>query len=293
MDDLIHRFTFEGLAVRGALVQLDEVLSQTSQHANYPEVVQKLLGQTLCVSALMSSIIKYEGRMTVQVQGESALRLLLAQSTNKFGLRGMARFDDAKLKAVADGSFADLVGANARTLINIQADKQAKPWQGVIGTNYATVAEMFEAYFTQSEQLETRLFLFANEGRCAGLLLQQLPNETSDDPDGWERLNKLAETLKPEEALQLDVPEILKRLFHEETLRVYEPAPAFFNCNGCGERVEAMLRQVPRDELDSLVADSGQVEVTCEFCAKQFSYDAVDLNALLAANAVGASSSLQ
>ena len=292
MDDLIHRFTFEGLAVRGALVQLDEVFSQTSEHANYPDTIQRLLGQTLCVSALMSSIIKYEGRMTVQLQGQGALRLLLAQSTNQFGLRGMARFEEADFAAVAQASLADMVG-KGRTLINIQADKQAKPWQGVIDTNYPDLAAMFEAYFKQSEQLETRLFLFANNDRCAGLLLQQLPNENSDDPDGWERLTKLAETLKAEEALQLNVPEILKRLYHEETLRVYEPQPAFFNCNGCGERVEAMLRQVAREELDSLIAETGKVEVTCEFCAKQFSYDAVDLNALLASNAVGGSSSVQ
>jgi len=292
MDDLIHRFTFEGLAVRGALVQLGEVFSQTSEHANYPAEIQHLLGQTLCVSALMSSIIKYEGRMTVQLQGQGPLRLLLAQSTNKFGLRGMARFDAAEFAAVANAPLAEMVG-QGRTLINIQADKQAKPWQGVIDTNYPDLAAMFEAYFKQSEQLATRLFLFADNDRCAGLLLQQLPNENSDDPDGWERLTKLAETLKAEEALQLNVPEILKRLYHEETLRVYEPQPAFFNCNGCGERVEAMLRQVAREELDALVADTGKVEVTCEFCAKQFSYDAVDLNALLAANAVGGSSSLQ
>lgn len=292
MDDLIHRFTFEGLAVRGALVQLDEVFSQTSEHGNYPAEIQHLLGQTLCVSALMSSIIKYEGRMTVQLQGQGALRLLLAQSTNKFGLRGMARFDAAGFAAVAKAPLVEMMG-QGRTLINIQADKQAKPWQGVIDTNYPDLATMFEAYFKQSEQLETRLFLFANNDRCAGLLLQQLPNKNSDDPDGWERLTKLAETLKAEEALQLNVPEILKRLYHEETLRVYESQPAFFNCNGCGERVEAMLRQVAREELDALVADTGKVEVTCEFCAKQFSYDAVDLNALLAANAAGGSSSLQ
>lgn len=292
MDDLIHRFTFEGLAVRGALVQLDEVFSQTSEHAHYPLVVQQLLGQTLCVSALMSSIIKYQGRMTVQVQGSSAIRLLLGQSTNELGLRGMVRFDEKKLAALGDASFADLVGANGRTLINIQADKQAKPWQGVVGTNYPTLADMFEAYFKQSEQLETRLFLFANGERCAGLLLQQLPNEGSDDVDGWGRVTKLAETLKAEEALQLNVPEILKRLYHEETLRVYEPQPAFFNCNGCAERVETMLRGVARDELDSLVADTGKVEVTCEFCAKQFSYDAVDLSAVLSATAVNASSSV-
>lgn len=287
--DAIHRFTFEELAIRGALVQLQGVLKQTSEHAQYPADVQSLLGQALCASALMSSTIKYDGSLTLQVQGQGALRLLLAQSTNQYGLRGMARFDDP---LPADASFAQLTG-QGRTLINIQANKQARPWQGVIDTNYSTVAAMIQAYFVQSEQLDTQLTLFANETACFGLLLQKLPDENSDDADGWDRLTQLAQTLTEDEALSLPAAEIINRLFHEETVRIYEPKTASFSCNNCGERVEAMLRQVDRAELDQLVADTGKVEVTCEFCAKTFSYDAVDLAKVCDPTTVSASSRVQ
>jgi molecular chaperone Hsp33 len=287
--DAVHRFTFEELAVRGALVQLQDVFQKTSEHAQYPEAIQSLLGQALCASALMSSTIKYDGRLTLQVQGQGALRLLLAQSTNSYGLRGMARYD-GDLPAAA--SFAELTG-KGRTLINIQADKHAQPWQGVIDTQYPSVAAMIEAYFGQSEQLDTKLILFSKAEQCFGLLLQKLPNENSDDADGWDRVCQLAETLTAEEALSLEAAEIVNRLFHEEIVRVYEPHSAFFNCVGCADRVEAMLKQVDRAELDALVAETGQVEVTCEFCAKQFAYDAVDLASALASNAASASSRVQ
>lgn len=287
--DAIHRFTFEELAIRGALVQLEAVLQQTSEHAQYPESVQRLLGQALSASALMSSTIKYDGSLTLQVQGQGALRLLLAQSTNQYGLRGMARFDEP----LPDGSdFATLAG-QGRTLINIQAKKQARPWQGVIDTNYASVAEMIQAYFVQSEQLDTQLTLFANSSASFGLLLQKLPDENSDDADGWDRVTQLAQTLTEEEALSLPAAEIINRLFHEETLRIYEPAPATFSCNNCGDRVAAMLRQVDRAELDGLIAESGKVEVTCEFCAKTYSYDAVDLAKVCDPTAANASSRVQ
>ncbi len=287
--DAIHRFTFEELAIRGALVQLKAVLQQTSEHAQYPESVQRLLGQALSASALMSSTIKYDGSLTLQVQGQGALRLLLAQSTNQYGLRGMARFDEP----LPDGSdFATLAG-QGRTLINIQAKKQARPWQGVIDTNYASVAEMIQAYFVQSEQLDTQLTLFANSSASFGLLLQKLPDENSDDADGWDRVTQLAQTLTEEEALSLPAAEIINRLFHEETLRIYEPAPATFSCNNCGDRVAAMLRQVDRAELDGLIAESGKVEVTCEFCAKTYSYDAVDLAKVCDPTAANASSRVQ
>lgn len=289
LADAVHRFTFEDLAIRGALVQLSTVVEQTSKHADYPEQIQSLLGQVLCASALMSATIKYEGRLTLQVQGQGAIRLLLAQSTNAFGLRGMARFDE---ELPTDAEFSALLG-EGRTLINIQADKQNKPWQGVIDTQYATVAKMLEAYFKQSEQLETRLYLFSEGLKCFGLLLQQLPNESSDDSDGWDRVTQLAETLTQEEAISLSAAEIVNRLFHEETVRVYAPQDAFFNCNGCADRVETMLRKVERKELESLVADGGQVEVTCEFCAKQFAYDAVDLATICDPAAVNASSTVQ
>lgn len=289
--DAVQRFTFEDLAIRGALVQLQDVFQKSSEHGQYPATIQSLLGQALCASALMSSTIKYDGRLTLQVQGQGALRLLLAQSTNQYGLRGMARLsDDAKLPKDAD--LAALTG-QGRTLINIQADKQARPWQGVIGTQYASVAAMIEAYFVQSEQLDNKLMLFAKGNQACGLLLQKMPNENSDGADGWDRVCQLAGTLSEEEALSLSAAEVVNRLFHEETLRIYDSTAAFFNCQGCGERVEAMLRQVDRSELDQLVAETGQVEVTCEFCAKQFSYDAVDLATALSSTSASAPSRLQ
>lgn len=287
--DAIHRFSFEDLAIRGAIVQLSGVIASTTEHANYPPVAQKLLGQWLAASALMSSTIKYEGRLTLQVQGQGALRLLLAQSTNNYGLRGMLRYEG---ELPDSASFADLAGAG-RALINIQSDKTARPWQGVIDTQYPTVAAMLEAYFRQSEQLDTQLLLFANGDSACGLLLQKLPQQSTDDADAWDRVTQLASTLTEEEALTLPHADIVNRLFHEETLRVYPPDIAFFNCSGCADRVEAMLRQVDRSELEQLVADTGNIEVTCEFCAKQFSYDAVDLATALSGVSASTSSRLQ
>jgi len=277
-SDLIRRFIFEHSPVRGHLVHLDSAWTAIWEHHEYPPIVQQTLGEAIAACALIASTRKFDGTLTLQMQGPGPLHLLVAQCTHNFGVRGVARFKGE----VTPGSLEQMTGGGKLT-VTVEAADASSRYQGIVPLVGDRISDCLEAYFRDSEQLPTQLILVATAGVAAGMLLQRLPQPThvartlETDPDeDWNRIQHLASTLAGDELLKLSHAELLRRLFHEEDVRVFEGAPAFFRCRCSRERVAGVLESLGREEIRSIVAERGSVEVRCEFCNRAYRFDAVD-----------------
>jgi molecular chaperone Hsp33 len=272
--DQMHRFLFEGLGVRGELVRLGASWRAVRDNQDYPEQVAAQLGQGLVAVMLLSGTIKFKGSLILQVQSSGPLKVLVAQATDQRTLRGLARWQGE----VPDGGLPAVFG-EGRLVITAQAPNGER-YQGIVGLEGQGLADALGSYFQQSEQLATRLWLACDGEQATGLFLQRLPGEESEDEDGWERVAALAETVSDEELLQLPAEELLHRLFHEEQVRLFEPEPVSYRCGCSRARIEEALRAMGEAEVTELVKSEGEVRADCEFCGKDYRFDAVDVAAL-------------
>ena len=278
-NDFLHRFQLERAGVRGALVRLDESWQRIRANSDHGGMLAELLGQTVAASALFTSSIKFEGRLSIHLRESGALRLLFADCTHDGQLRGIARWDgDAPQSHVA-------LEPGARLAITIENSATESRYQGLVPVESGELATAFEGYFERSEQLPTRLVLAATDERCGGMLLQQIATTggaTPSDADGWNRAEHLLATLTPDELLDLPPEQVLLRLFHEEGVRLQPALPLAFGCSCSRERVGDMLRSLGREENDSVLAEQGSVAITCEFCNRQYVFDESDVEAVFA-----------
>lgn len=274
--DSLQRFIFEDLGIRGEWVRLDASWHTVLGHHSYPRAVQAQLGQALAAALLLSATIKFQGALILQAQGDGPLHTLVAQATHQKTLRGIARWHG---EVPTDAGLADIYGSG-RLVLTLQTEG-AEPYQGIVGLEGNSLADAIQAYFNQSEQLPTRLWLAADGERAAGLLLQEIPDQ-HEAGDGWNRVTLLADSLTDRELLLLPGEELLYRLFNEERLRLFEPEPVSFRCSCSRERIEASLRGLGREELEAVLREQGRLEVGCEFCNRRYHFDAVDVQALLA-----------
>lgn len=275
--DHLQRLLLERANVRCVIVHVDEIYRETLARAHYPKIVARLLGEALAVTALCSSGIKFDGRVSLQLRASSALKLLLADCTDAGGMRALARFDTGDVLAAS--GFAELVGGGVLTM-TVEPRAKGQAWQGMVPLSGDSLAEAMSAYFNQSEQLPTRLHLAVDEGRAAGLLVQRMPGPAEDE-EGWHHALQLLDTVKTEELLRTDAGTMLHRLFHEQERRLYPPRPLSFYCPCSRERVARVLRGLGADELESLLQEQGEVEASCEFCSQQYRFDRLDIARLL------------
>ncbi len=273
-QDCLRRFLFEELGVRGEWVRLQTSWQKAKQYQQLSAGVAEKLGQALASAVLLSATIKFEGAMILQAQGDGKLNTLVAQATHDRKVRGLAR-GDKKMQA---GSLTQMMGAG-RLVITVEP-KQGEPYQGIVDLEDNELAGVITRYFTQSEQLETKVWLFANETYAAGLFIQELPAQDSYEKD-WERICALANTVTQEEMLSLDCEEMLFRLFNEERVKVYEQETISFECGCTAEKIETALISLGRQELDEIFLERELIDVDCEFCGKKYSFDKVDVENLL------------
>jgi len=269
MSDSIRRFMFEGAPIRGEIVQLDATWRAVLERHEYPPLLQTLLGEMMAASALLSATLKFDGAMLMQVQGSGPLRLLVVECTSAGTLRATAKWDALPEQA----GFADLL-RDARCAITLIQPDGSQSYQGVVEVVGDNVAEMLMHYMRHSEQIETALTVAADGMRVGGLLLQRLP-ESADD-DRWDRVCMLASTVEAAELLGLAPLDVVRRLFHEEDVRLFEPQPLAFRCACSKARVESMLTMLGPEEVESVLAEQGRIEVTCEFCNRAYRFDPVD-----------------
>jgi molecular chaperone Hsp33 len=272
--DILQRFLFENASVRGELVHLNTSYLAIMEQHQYPPVIQRLLGETLAVVVLLSAIIKFKGRLTVQFQGKGKLKLLLAQCDDSFHFRGVAQWD-------ANLSEEDIPNAvNAGTLaIMIDPDTpNGKRYQGIVAWQGESLAQAVEGYFQSSEQLPTRLWLAVNEHGAAGLLLQVMPSEKPElHANTWEHLQYITDTITPQELLELDNQTLLRRLYSQEEMRIFDSLPVAFRCSCSVQRSENAILMLGREDIEEELQGKQSIVVTCEFCSKKYVFDRMDI----------------
>ncbi|NIR31875.1 MAG: Hsp33 family molecular chaperone HslO [Gammaproteobacteria bacterium] len=270
-----RRFVFEHSHVRGEVVHLDATWRAVLEREDYPPAVRDLLGEAMAAAALLASTVKLDGSLIIQFHSTGPVYLLVVECTAERTLRGLARWHEP-----LEGR-GGLLGTG-RVAITIDPGGDAERYQGIVELDGERPADAVEAYFRRSEQIDTRLWLAADGARAAGLLLQALPgHETS--PDAWSRAVHLAATVTERELLKLPVAALLKRLYHEDDLRLFDSEPLAFRCRCSRGRVEEVLRRFGYQEMRALLDERDEVEVTCEYCNQRYVFDPVDIERLFAA----------
>jgi molecular chaperone Hsp33 len=278
MSDTLQRFIFEHAPVRGELVQLSATWQAVTERHDYPPPLRRILGELMAAGALLAATLKFDGTLILQLHGSGPVRLIVVECAADHAMRATAKWDGD----IPDGDLRALLG-NGRFVINLVPESGSQSYQGIVDLDADSVAEALGHYMAASEQIDTRMWLACDDNRAAGLLIQKLPGPEAADADAWPRAGHLASTVQPQELLTLAPRDLLRRLFHEEDLRVFEPAPVFFRCSCTRERVTGMLRMLGLDEARSIIAERGEVEVHCEFCNRRYAFDPVDTEEIFAA----------
>jgi molecular chaperone Hsp33 len=270
----VQGFILEDAGIRGALVRLEETWRQVVAAHDYAPDVRGLLREGVAAAVLLASGLKVVPNVSLQLQGEGALKLLLIQCTDGVRVRGMASVKPALEPAA-------LLGAG-RLVVNLDTGKPNGFFQGIVPLTSATLDGCLESYFRQSEQLATRLILKSSDTRIAGLLLQVLPGHGERQADDvFEELAACAATVSTGELTSLAADELLPKLFAGHAIRVFRPRLIAHDCRCTPERLAGVLRMLGESELESLLAEQGHVELTCEFCNRAFRYTDGQVRAIL------------
>ncbi len=281
VTDSLQRFLFEGAPVRGEIAHLDATWRAVLERHEFPESLRSAMGELMAAAALLSATIKFTGSLIMQVQGTGPVKLIVVECTSEQTMRATAKWDGE----LPIGTFRELVG-NGRFVITIAPTDVKQTYQGIVALEGDSVAAVLEHYMATSEQLDTRLWLASDNQQAGGMLLQRLPGGGGSDPDAWNRAVKLSETVTAQELLKLPARQIIRRLYHEEDIRVFEARVVSFRCSCSRERVVNMLRLLGREEVKSILEERGAVEVNCEFCNRHYSFDPVDAEQVFAAEVV-------
>ncbi|MFC7521229.1 Hsp33 family molecular chaperone HslO [Xanthomonas populi] len=277
--DQLSRFLLPAAGVRGVHVRLTQAWHDIQGAAAYPPAARQLLGEAAVAAALFTGHTKVDGRLSVQLRGNQTLRTLFAECTAAGTLRGIVQLADgadapADLRELGDAALL------AVTIENPGLDpREPQRYQSLVGMQAPDLAEAFETYFHQSEQLPTRLLLTAGPEQAAGLLLQKLPGDEGDS-DGWTRIGALFDTLGAPELLSVASDDLLHRLFHEEEPQLLGSKPLSFGCYCSRERVASMLQSLGEEEARAAAEATGEVEVRCEFCGSEYHFPLTALDIL-------------
>lgn len=291
MSDRLLKFLFYDAPVRGEVVRLAEVWQQVIEHHDYPAPVLALLGQMTAAAALLAANIKFNGALSLQIEGDGPVRLLVVECQPDFRLRATAKLR-ADAPVPADATLRTLVNAQGQGRCAITLDPQDRqpgqqPYQGIVSLTGDSIAHALETYMRQSEQLDTRLWLAADTRAASGVLLQKLPAEggraaQARDTDAWDRTTTLAGTLTPPELLDNDTEQLVRKLFWQERLEHGAAFAPRFECRCSRGRIGRMLLSLGRGEVEDILREQDRVEVTCDFCNQVQSFDAVDVGQLFA-----------
>jgi molecular chaperone Hsp33 len=292
--DCLHRFLFEHYPIRGHIVHLDAAWRALLEHRQYPTAIRDTLGEAVAASVLLAATLKFDGTLSLQIQGQGPMHLMLAQCSSDLGVRAVARYREEP----TESGLLALSGAS-NLAVTLENEDLSQRYQGIVSLDSDRLATSLQGYFENSEQLPTRLWLHADENCVSGMLLQRLSDDTiagrqSGEPgsaarsldreaidDAWRRAQLMAETLKPTELRTLTDRQILQRVFAEDDVRMFESTPVFFRCRCSRERVIGMLRSLGAEEIRSILIERGNVEVRCDFCNRAYQFDPVDVEHIL------------
>jgi len=297
--DTLQKFIFDNAAVRGELVEISDTWREIQARHGYPKAVRTMLGEMVAACALLSANLKFNGSIVMQIHGDGPVRLLVAECDAELRMRATAKL--APDVDVADEAMlGELVNQHGKGRFVITLDPLEKmpgqqPYQGVVPLDGDDVATVIENYMLRSEQLDTRIWVAADDKVARGLLLQKLPRHSGaedqtrqaseeDDLETWNRAAALGQTLKREELLSTDISTLMHRLFWEETIRVFDPLHPQFHCTCNREKVGNMLKMLGQPEVETALAELGELGINCDFCGKHYSFDKVDCAQLFASD---------
>lgn len=266
LADKLQKFIFEDLPVKGSLVHLHASWKEICLHANPDEDFTRLFAETLCTSVLLTSNIKFRGSISLQIQSQGRLALVLGQCTHERRVRGVVR---------VRSEHAEEPLKNPVLSINLEPADGGQPYQGIVAFPGGDLAQAVEEYFQRSEQIDTRVWLAVGDQCCSGLMLQRLPGQAIEE-DAWQRITVLAGTVSDDELLSMEAGPILARLFREDAVRLFDPSPVKFGCQCSKQRVGDMLKGLGKPEVMDILDERGEVEVSCEYCGRRYRFDRVD-----------------
>lgn len=278
-QDARVRFLFEDAPVRGAWVHLQHSVQEMPAFASASPAGKILLGESVAAAALLSANIKLQGRLAIQARGDGALRLLVAESSQHVGVRGVIELDESEKQNITTTTALHELLGDGYLAVTLLPDV-GESYQGIVPLQGARLQDCLAAYFQQSEQLETALWLASDGETAAGLLLQAMPGAREDD-SGWQHLHALTNTLTAEELLSLPCEQLLHRLYHQETVRVFDAEPVQFQCSCNTQRSAAALATLGREDLLQLFQETPVVKVDCHFCGKIYQYSERDIDKIL------------
>jgi len=274
-SDVTRKFIFENADIRGEIVHLDAAYAEITGIHQYAPGVSRLLGEFLAAAVLLSTTIKFEGRLILQAQSSGDIPLLMAECSNSLKIRAIA--NGAEQATASEFSSLLRDGQLAITIEPLSGQR----YQGVVPLEGNNLAACLEHYFANSEQLATRLWLASDGTRAAGLLLQQLPAQVTGDAAlrsiQWQHLCTLAETTTAEEVLATEQQSLLYHLFHQDPLRLFEEETVRFACSCSRDRCFSALLTLGPTELEELLAEEDPIIIDCEFCNQQYAFGAADL----------------
>lgn len=274
--DSLQRFMFEHASIRGEIVHLQETYQTILKQQAYPPMVKYLLGEALMSCALLTGSIQFEGEISIQFHGDARLPLLLVQCDHHLNIRGFAKFapnhnTEAYAQAFLQGKMS----------LMINQYHQVQAYQSVVPLISTSMSENLMHYFAQSEQIATRVWLATNENHAAGILLQLMPTDNSEQRETfWEYAVQLGDTITEEELLQLENETILHRLYHETQLRIFPERKIRFQCRCNLEKMKQVLTVLGEKDIQALIQERGQVDIHCDFCNQKYVFDPIDITLL-------------
>ncbi|NDY83216.1 Hsp33 family molecular chaperone HslO [Orrella sp. NBD-18] len=302
MQDYLKKYLLEDKSVRIESVRMGETWRDAQSHHAYPPVIAALLGELVAASTLLAANLKFDGSLLLQMQGDGAIALMVAECRADMSVRATVKLRDKPIDPTGDLQSLLNPGGTAKFIVVLDPPKNTpgrQAYQGIVPLEGDTIAEALEQYMKRSEQLDTKIMLAADSQICTGLLLQRLPihggsnqTEITQADESWNRALHLVETVKHEELLKADQDVLLHRLFWEEPLIAFEPHPVTWKCSCTREKVADMLRMLGKQEVESILLEQGKIEVACEFCAKPYLFDAIDADGLFQAITTPASKTL-
>lgn len=283
--DSITPFAFESLPVRGALIHLSRSWRRMQRDHDYDVLITETLGHAAAATGLIAQSLKFDGAITLQIQGSGALQMLVMQCTNDLDVRGMAVTEEGS----AASSFAELTD-KAHCAITVDAGE--RPYQGIVEIQGESLSLSLEHYFDRSVQVPSHVALVANENVAGGILLQQMPGQSIDEDD-WKRLHFLLKTLTVQDFDGAAGLDLIRKLFAEDDVRVRESRVVNFKCRCSDQKVEDVLKMLGEKESRAALEERDSIEVVCEYCGEKRVFDSVDVSRLFADNVVTGPESVQ
>lgn len=280
-SDLLQPFLFNETPIKGNIAQLNSTYTMALAHQTLPIVIKKALGELMAASALLTATLKMVGAMVIQIQTTGQLKLLVVECSSNLEMRATAKWDGE----IADNTdFLSLI--NSGQCVITLDPKGQRPYQGIVPIEGENIATMLENYMLRSQQIDTKLWLSCDGERVGGLMLQKLPEDQLVDADAWNRVVTLADTITDDELINNSAERIITDLFHEEDVRVFDNRSLRFYCKCTRSGVASMLQMLGKDEVESIIAEQNQVKINCDYCNKEYIFDAVDAASLFTDNEV-------